>query len=152
MFQSQKSFLGLDDFFRTDNEDNLYSKAAIEGRIKGLDSLYQYWELRSWQFTKVTNEYNALNFVPFTVLELMREAATAYVLAQFNSSILLSSVAVEKMNHFVIELSGKRKKISLDPKKIKKESLFEVNTVEGVKKFVFWRNRFGELTVEKTGE
>ena len=151
MFKSNKDFISLDDFFGTDNQNTPNFKTTVIERIGELDSLYQPWELRPWKFTKDVNNNNKLNYAPYTVIEIMRQAATSYAMAQFNACILLSSVAVEKIVHFLMDLNELHEEICMTSKQVSKYSLNEVQTVEGKKWFGFWKNRFGEFIDKGNG-
>ena len=151
MFKSNGSFISLDDFFIISNEYSLRWKSEVEERIHGLDALYEPWTLGHWEFTKDVNNDNKLNYAPYTVIEIMRQAATSYITAQFNASILLSSVAVEKIVHFLMDLNELHEEICMTSKQVSRHPLNEVQTGEGKKYFGFWKNRFGEFIDKGNG-
>ena len=151
MFKSNGSFTSLDDLFRTGDKQSLLWKPEVEERIQELDTIYRPWTLRHWEFTKDVNNDNELNYSPYTVVDIMRQASTSYIISQFNASILLSSVAVEKILHFVMDLNGSHDEICITAKEIKKYDRYEVQTVEGKKYFGFWKNRFVEFLDKGNG-
>ena len=151
MFKSDGRFTGLDDFFRTGDKQSLLWKPEVEVRIQELDTIYRPWTLRHWEFTKDKNKDNELNYSPYLVVDIMRQASTSYIIAEYNASILLSSIAVEKILHFVMDLNGLHKEIRITAKKIKNYDKYEVQTVEGKKYFGFWNNRFVEFLDKGNG-
>jgi hypothetical protein len=151
MFESNGSFISLDDFFRTDDKQSLLWKPEVEERIKELDAIFRPWTLRHWKFTNDINKDNILNDSPYTVVEIMRQASTSYIIAQFNASLLLSSVTVEKIIHFLMDLNGLHDEICITANEIRKYARYDVQTVEGKKYFGFWKNRFGEFLDKGNG-
>jgi hypothetical protein len=129
----------------TDNNQSPLWKPTVEMRIKKLEDIYTDWTLRHWKFTGDVNNDNKLNATPHTVVEVMRQASISYILGQFNATILLSSVAVEKILHFLMDLNGLHDEVSITERQINNYSPIEVQTVEGIKYFGFWKNRFGEF-------
>jgi len=113
-------------------------------RIENIDRIYKPWELHMWNFTG--GDINKLNATPLLAIDVMREAYSSYISDSFNSTILLSSIAVETMTHFIIMLHGKQDCTEINDYEI---SSYDVNTVDGLKKYGFYNNRFGEFIVRQ---
>ena len=72
----------------------------------------------------------------------MQDAYGSYISDFFNSTILLSSIAVETLMHFILKLHGIQHCEEVSDNKI---ISYDVNTIDGIKKYGFYKNRFGEF-------
>jgi len=120
----------LDDFFRTGSKNNVMSWDEIEKRIGELDKLYNGWSLNQWLFVKDEKINQFLLVEIFDVIELMRSSSNNYIIAEFEASIILSSVAVEKLCNAILFIDFIKKRQdevikNEDPKWIK------VDTADG---------------------
>jgi len=130
MFKSDRKYQGLDDFFRTGSKNDVMSWGEIEKRIGELDAPYNGWSLNQWLFVKDEKINQFLLAEIFDVIELMRSSSHNYIIAEFEASIILSSVAVEKLCNAILFIDfinkGQGKLIkNVNPKWIK------VNTADG---------------------
>ena len=129
-------------FRYSDYNDPGYEKKLADiknERIKNLDTIYKSWERHYWKFT---GNMQRLNAIPLTVIDMMRDAYGSYISDFFNSTILLSSVAVETMIHFILKLHGIQHCDQINKNQV---TSYDVNTIDGVKKYGFYKNRFGEF-------
>ena len=137
MFHSNEEYSGLDNFFRTNsNENHLRKNDAILKRIKDLDKLYRKWPSGPWNFSKDERETQERNNDCYETVEIMREANLNYILGFFNSSIIMSSIAVERLLKCIMLLNFKNKCFE----KVKIENLSELNpvrTVYGLEPFYY---------------
>ena len=98
MFQSKEEYSGLDNFFNTNSSyDHLRKNDEILKRIKEIEKLYRKWPLRLWNFSKDERKIQERNNDCQETIEIMREANLSYILGFFNSSIIMSSIAVERL-------------------------------------------------------
>jgi len=102
MFKSDRKYQGLDDFFRTGSKKNVMSWDEIEKRIGELDKLYNGRPLNQWLFVKDEKINQFLLAEILDVIELMRSSSHNYIIAEFEASINLSSVAVEKLCNAIL--------------------------------------------------
>ncbi len=112
---------------------------AKNDRINELNSIYEPWEMHYWKFPEDIQRSNA---IPLTVIDIMRNAYNSYILGLFDSTILLSSIAVETTIHFILKLHKVQNCKKITNNNIKP---YCVNTIYGIKKFGFYKNRFGEF-------
>jgi hypothetical protein len=130
MFKSDRKYQGLDDFFRIGSKNNVMSWDEIEHRIAELDKLYNGWPLNQWLFVKEEKINQFLLVEIFDIIELMRSSFNNYIIAEFEASLILSSVAVEKLCNailFIDLVKNWQDKLikNVDPEWIK------VNTADG---------------------
>lgn len=97
MFRSGRKYAGLDDFFRTESNSSLSSWEAIEKRIEQIDELYSNWEFNIWPFSNNNEEIQFLVNEIKESYEIIESSAVEYIIGEFNSSIVASSAAVEKV-------------------------------------------------------
>lgn len=104
MFKSEREYLDLDDFFRTSNNNSITGLTAIKKRINELDSLYEEWELGSYNFISDDEENNFIRNEIYESIEIMRDSSLNYIIGEFNASIISSSEAVEKICNAILYL------------------------------------------------
>jgi hypothetical protein len=102
MFKSNRKYQGLDDFFGTGSKNNVMSWDEIEKRIGELDAPYNGLPLNQWLFVKEEKINQFLLAEIFDVIELMRSSSNNYIIAEFEASLILSSVAVEKLCNAIL--------------------------------------------------
>ena len=130
MFKSDRKYQGLDDFFGTGSKNNVMSWDEIEKRIGELDAPYNGLPLNQWLFVKEEKINQFLLAEIFDVIELMRSSSNNYMITEFEASLILSSVAVEKLCNAILFIDfikkGQGKLIkNVDPEWIK------VDTADG---------------------
>jgi hypothetical protein len=151
MFHSNEEYSGLDNFFRTNsNENHLRKNDAILKRIKDLEKLYRKWSSGPWNFSKDERETQERNNDCHETVEIMREANLNYILGFFNSSIIMSSIAVERLLKCIMLLNFKNECF----KKVKIENLSElhpVRTVYGLEPFYYGYHKSNYKQIYKLG-
>ena len=140
MFNSGRKYSGLDDFFKTNSPNSLNGWKAIEERIGQIDKLYSPWVIKVWDFTKIREETQFLANEIWESIEIIESSAVEYIIGEFNSSIMASSSAVEKVCNVILYLGflnepNAKQFTSIDP------SWTGVNTVYGMRYFDKWWNR-----------
>ena len=139
----------LNEFFRFDDNNSKTSKANINNRINELEKeikkpIYNNWELPNKSEKNSTFNSNILDSI-----DLLNKAEYSYIFAQFDDCILSSSLAVETLLDTILFINGK---INLqNDKNVKKNELYEVNTVDGNVYYGERRNRLCKYT-EKNGK
>ena len=106
MFKSDKPYTSLDGFFHTDRRHGIRSAAEIEKRIRELDSLFSGWKDGPYRFPGNDRENGEWNHYCDTTIETLREASQCYVMGFFSATILLSSVAAERLLRCVLLVKG----------------------------------------------
>jgi hypothetical protein len=144
VFKSDREYMGLDDFFDSGSKNHIMSWDEIKKRIAKLDSLYIKWQLNYWVFDKDEKMNQFLNSEIVDVIGLMRSSSHNYIIANFEASIILSSVAVEKLCNAILFIDFIKKRQgnlikNVDP------TWIEVDTVDGPMYFDTDWNRIVEF-------
>ena len=106
MFKLNGEFTGLDNFFYTDEPNHVLSHESIKKRLGEMQGIYRTWEYGLFKFPLDEEERNEVQNRCHDSIELMREAANDYMLAFFNGTIILSSMAVERVLQGLLILQG----------------------------------------------
>ncbi len=148
MFRSEREYSSLDDFFRTRNDNSVTGLTAIKKRIKDLDSLYSEWQYNNtWNFTSDDKDNVFLRNEVLECIEIMRSSSINYIIGEFNSSIIASSEAVERVcdiilyTDFITNYEGSYI-TSIDPEWV------EVKTVNG---FIYYDKRWNRVVENSRG-
>lgn len=99
-----RDYSGLDDFFGTSSANAHTGLQAIKERIKEIDSVYKKWEFNIWNFTHDHDESQFLINEVRESTEIMRSSSYNYIIGEYNSAIMASSSAVERVCNVILYL------------------------------------------------
>lgn len=105
-FRSEGDFESLDKFFRVDTTGHLWSREELKKRIDELNATYQGLSYDLWQFSANNEERNRFQDYAYTAMETLRHASLCHIMGFFTASIMLSSMATERLLHCALLLSG----------------------------------------------
>lgn len=151
MIRSGRQYSGLDDFFDTKDRDHLLSNELIRQRIEELDSLYVDWVFHFWNFSKDSTDQNRLQKYCKDVIDTLNESYKCYILGSFNSSIIMSSIAAERLTNCVLILRRNelqnlfemvRDTKTREPITRPQNQWYKFKTLSGQDYYAYRRNRF----------
>lgn len=159
MFRLESPYSGLDGFFHTGTAHHVRSNSNIESRIRRLDSIYQGFENQTWNFSEDQRRQNEVQNYCLTTIEALREASLCFIMGFFHASVLMSSVAAERIIQSVILLkdAGKLTPLGMNPpnnsnKPYRPPNLVIVGTVYGDEYYAKVRGeRFERLIARNDG-
>lgn len=131
MFRSEGDFRSLDDLFHVDEPGHSWSREEIERRKKELEAIYKEWKYDLWQFSDVKEDRDMYQDYTYTAVNTLREASLCHIMGFFSASVLLSSVAVERLLHCILLISKSVKQERVP----KGAQLVKVRTVTGEESF-----------------
>jgi hypothetical protein len=156
MIRSGRPYSGLDDFFYTKDKDHLLSNELIQKRIEELDSLYQDWAFPFWEFSKEPMEQNRFQHYCKEVVDIFNQSYKCYIMAGFDASIIMSSVAVERLTNCVLLLHKaslgnlfQRITDSKTRQSVTKplDDWYPVKTINAVEYYCYRKNRFVQIVL-----
>ncbi len=106
MFHSDENFGGLDELFHIDKPGHLWSRDELKKRVNELNGIYQGSSYNIWLFSQNNEERNRIQDYAYTAMETLRYASLCHIMGFFQASIILSSMATERLLHCVLLLSG----------------------------------------------
>lgn len=141
MFKSDRQYSGLDDLFRTSNNNTITGLKAVSERIKELDLLYIDWQYNSWNFTSDSVENDYLRNEMWESIEIMRSSSLNYIIGEFNSSIVASSEAVERVCNIILYMEFRKTNTTPKYQNIKPDWI-KVDTVNGT---IYYTTRWNKV-------
>ncbi|MFG1545409.1 MAG: hypothetical protein AAE976_02790 [Thermoplasmataceae archaeon] len=144
MFKSERKYSDLDEFFRTGNNNSITGQKSIQSRINDLDSLYTEWKYDSWNFTSDSAENDFLRNEMWESIEIMRSSSINYIIGEFNSSIIASSAAIERVCNVILYIDFRKNPEGHCYKDVR-EDWIKVNTVRGTIYYTERWNRVVEI-------
>jgi hypothetical protein len=126
-FRFGQRFESLDNFFHVGQPGHLWSREELEKRIEELDGIYRSWNYDLWFFSAREEERNRFQDYAHTTLDTLRNASLCHIMGLFTASIMLSSMATERLLHCILLLSGTVKMQRLP----KGARIVEVRTIIG---------------------
>lgn len=128
MFKLAKKYTGLDDLFYTKDRNHMTSNEEIEKRLDELAPIYKDWEYGLYKFPVSDIDRNYVQSDCRDAVELMREASTGYYLASFDTTIMLSSMAVERLLQAILLVNRKGFQKCKKGERISEEIEIEINS------------------------
>jgi len=127
MFRSDEGFTSLDNLFHIDKPNHLWSRDELEKRTEEINGVYHEWHYDLWLFSSDNEERNRFQDYAYTAMETLRYASLCHIMGFFQASVLLSSIATERLLHCILLLSDAVRKEALP----RGTPIIRVNTVTG---------------------
>lgn len=156
MIRSGRLYSGLDDFFFTKDKDHLLSNELVQKRIEELDSLYEDWIFPFWNFSKDPMEQNRFQHYCKEVIDIFNQSYKCYIMGAFDASIMMSSVAAERLTNCVLllhkdNLRNLFQRITLpktrEPVTKPLDDWYPVKTINHVEYYCYRKNRFVQVVL-----